>query len=65
VTGGKPPGSVDGTLALTLTASRRSTGNHDLLDAVAGPLVLSAGFAISRTAHRFGWLKRPLSLIGN
>jgi hypothetical protein len=41
-----------------------STANHYLLDAVAGLLVLLAGFAISRTAVRLGWLKPPPTLIG-
>ena len=41
-----------------------STANHYLLDAVAGLLVLLAGYAISRTALRLGWLKPPPTLIG-
>lgn len=42
-----------------------STGNHYLLDAVAGLVVLLAGYAISRTALRLGWLKPPPPLIGS
>jgi hypothetical protein len=41
-----------------------STGNHYLLDAVAGLLVLLAGYPISRTALRLGWLKPAPTLIG-
>jgi hypothetical protein len=34
-----------------------STGNHYLVDAVAGLIVLLAGYVIPRTAVRLGWLK--------
>jgi hypothetical protein len=41
-----------------------STGNHYLLDAAAGLLVLLAGHAITRTALRLRWLKPAPTLIG-
>jgi hypothetical protein len=41
-----------------------STANHYLLDAVAGLVVLLAGYAVSRTALRLGRLKLPPALIG-
>jgi hypothetical protein len=41
-----------------------STANHYLLDAVAGLVVLLAGFAISRLAVRLGLLKPSLLRIG-
>jgi hypothetical protein len=41
-----------------------STGNHYLLDAVAGLAVLLAGYGLSRTAVRLGWLKPAPILIG-
>jgi hypothetical protein len=41
-----------------------STANHYLLDVVAGLLVLLAGYAISHTAVRLGWLRPAPTLIG-
>jgi hypothetical protein len=41
-----------------------STGNHYLVDAVAGLLVLLAGFAITRTSVQLGWLKPAPTLMG-
>jgi hypothetical protein len=42
-----------------------STANHYLADALAGLVVLLAGYAISRTAVRLGWLKPAPTPIGN
>jgi hypothetical protein len=41
-----------------------STANHYLVDAAAGLLVLLAGYPISRTAVRLGWLKPAPTPIG-
>jgi hypothetical protein len=41
-----------------------ATANHYLVDAVAGLLILLAGYVISRTAVRLGWLEPAPTLIG-